>query len=64
LQAVLTKNITYDTPIIMPVTTYDEVLGSDKGRTSKPVNNTNNAEACRKSEKILNKFWADELDSD
>ena len=64
LQAVLTENVTYGTPIIMPVTTYDEVLGPDKGRISKPVNNTNNSEACRKSEKNLSKFWADDLDTD
>jgi hypothetical protein len=28
--AVLTENVNYGTPIIMPVTTYDEVLGPDK----------------------------------
>ena len=34
-------------------------------KTSKPVNYTNNYEACRKSEKILSKFWADDdLDTD
>jgi hypothetical protein len=64
LQVVLTENVTYGTPIIMPVTTSDEVLGPDKGRTSKPVNNTNNSEACRKSEKNLSKLWADDLDTD
>lgn len=46
-------SVGHGTPIIMPVTTYDEVLVPDKGRTSKPVNNTNNSEACRKSEKKI-----------
>jgi len=38
--------------------------GLTKGRLPKPVNNTNNSEACRKSEKNLSKFWADDLDTD
>jgi len=62
--AVLTENVNYGTPIIMLVTTYDEVLGPDKGKTSKPVNNTNNSKACRKSENFLSKFWADDFDTD
>jgi len=48
-------------PIITPVTTTDEVLGPDKGRITQPVNTKNTSEACRKSEKILCKFWADGL---
>ncbi|AES95741.1 hypothetical protein MTR_5g028970 [Medicago truncatula] len=46
----------------IPVTIIDEILGPDKGRINKPVNIKNNSEACRKSEIILSKFWADELD--
>jgi len=64
LQAVLTEKVPCETPIIMPVTITDEVLGPDKGKFSKLVIKTNNVAACRKSEIILSKFWADDLDTD
>jgi len=50
--------------IISPITTTDEILGPDKGRFTQPAITKNNYEACRKSEKILSKFWADDLDTD
>jgi len=64
LQVVLTEKVPCETPIVMPVTITDEVLGPDKGKFSKPVIKTNNAAACKKSEIILRKFWADDLDMD
>jgi hypothetical protein len=54
LQDVLTEKVHCETPIIMPVTITDEVLGPDKGKFSKPVIITNNAAACRKSEFAYN----------
>lgn len=50
--------------IISPITTTDEILGPDKGRFTQPTITKNNSEACRKSEKIFSKFWADDLDTD
>jgi len=50
--------------VTIPVTTVDELLGPDKGRVAKPANTNNTSEACRKSELILSKFWADAMDSD
>jgi len=55
---------TVATPLIMPITVYDEILGPDKGKISAPATIKNTTAACRKSEKILNKFWADELETD
>jgi len=44
------------------ITVYDEILGPDKGKISAPSTVTNTTAACRKSEKILTKFWADALE--
>ncbi|RHN41254.1 hypothetical protein MtrunA17_Chr8g0364121 [Medicago truncatula] len=63
-QATSSKIATYDATIITPITTYDENLGPDKGRISQPANSKNTSEACKKSEKLLSKFWAGGLDSD
>ena len=63
-QAASSKIATYDATIITLITTYDENIGPDKGRISQPSNSKNTSEACKKSEKLLSKFWADGLDSD
>jgi len=52
------------TPIITPITYTNEILGPDKGRIFVPANAKNTFVACRKSEKILSKFWANDLDSE
>jgi len=60
------KDPSYELPSvhIMPITVYDEILGPDEGKISAPATIKNTIEACRKSEKILTKFWADELETD
>ena len=62
-QAASSKIATYDATVITPITTYDENLGPDKGKISQPANSKNTSKACKKSEKLLSKFWADGLDS-
>lgn len=51
-------------PIISPFTTTDENLGPDKGKIVPSAFVVNNSKACRKSEKILSKLWAGDLDTD
>lgn len=58
------EQTTVATPIIMPITIYDEILGPDKGKISAPATVKNTTAACRKSEQILTKFWAEELETD
>jgi len=60
----LSEPATDSTPIITPITFFDEILGPDKGKISVPSTAKNTAQACMKSEKILSKFWADDLDTD
>jgi len=50
--------------IIIPHTTTYEILGPNKRKITQSANTSNTSEACRKSEKILRKFWADDLDTD
>ncbi|RHN62261.1 hypothetical protein MtrunA17_Chr4g0045501 [Medicago truncatula] len=50
--------------ILSPITTTDENLGPNKGKVTQSAKVVNNSEACRKSEKILSKLWADDLDTD
>lgn len=60
--SVISETATDAMPIITPITFTDEILGPDKGRISIPANAKNTSVACRKSEKILRKLWADDLD--
>jgi len=57
-------NYVGDLPIISHITFTDETLGPDKRKISKPATMSNTSEACRKSEMILSKFWAYDLDAD
>jgi len=64
-KASISAHLNTETPtIITPITNTDEILGPDKGRLNRPAITKNNTEACRKSEKILSKLWADDLDID
>ncbi|RHN67929.1 hypothetical protein MtrunA17_Chr3g0108131 [Medicago truncatula] len=49
--------------IITPIIFTYEILGPDKGKISAPATSKNTSKACMKSEKILSKFWADDLDT-
>jgi len=57
--------LTSDFPtVITPITTTDEILGPDKRPHIGQSVITNNTAACRKSEIILSKYGADDLDTD
>lgn len=61
---VLSESTSDKMTIITPITFIDVILGPDKGKISAPATSKNTTEACMKSEKILSKFWADDLDTD
>jgi len=56
--------IVEDLPIISPITLSEENLGPDKRKICKSATLINNSEACRKSEMILSKFWADDSEAE
>lgn len=58
------EQVTDGTSTFTPITVSDEILGPDKGKISALSTVTNTSAACRKSEQILTKFWADELETD